>query len=135
MVAKRITWLAKAAKLCGWPRKGAATALATRIGEKPRTVYGWFDKGHVPQNEREVLRKIAEAYAQQGVTVEWLDNGRDDEPPHVGPGVTAAFLRAVEESGLPTRAKRVLMAMTDPDVAEWIADAYERLYVPQRRRS
>lgn len=131
MAEKRVSWQDKVAARIGHPKKrGAVPALAKKIHRASRTVRNWLEDQRSPHGEAEIIHDVAIALR---VPESWLRDGAPGDPPFIPPAVTADWIMVVDRASLPTRIKNLAYALSDRDAAEWLADAYERLYLPTRR--
>jgi hypothetical protein len=130
-------WQAKVRARIGWPKKGCVVKLVRDVKRETgrvissRTAYGWLRWDRSPHDEAAILDDIAAALR---VPVSWLKDGKAGDPPHVPAGVGADWIQLVDRAGFPPRIKQLAYALADFESAMWLADAYERLYLPTRRR-
>lgn len=126
----KIIWQEKVRRRIGWPKKGVCARFARGIKEPSRTVYGWLRWDRSPHDEDAVLQKAA-LYLK--VPRSWLSDGKEGDPPQIDPAVSAEWVQVIDRTSLPPRIKRLAYALADRAAAEWLADAYERLYLPARK--
>lgn len=126
-----ITWKQKLAQLAGTPTRGAAKRIAAALkphyrgrGLSERNVRYWLAGKTESENLGELLAAIAAAYADRGVTVEWLLDGEDSPLPVIGRQASAAlvreFLVAAERAGISKAAREVILATTDDDACSYL---------------
>lgn len=132
MAQPRITWQKKVLERIGHPRRGAIPNLARRLHRSSRTVRNWLEDARSPHNEADIISEIAIALR---VPESWLRNGLPGDPPHIPETASADWIRFVDRSALPSRIKPLAYALADRHAAEWLADAYEKLYLPTRKPS
>ena len=53
--------------------------------------------------------------------------------PVIPDSLSSTWIEMVDRTNLPPRIKQLAYALADPAAAEWLADAYERLYLPNRK--
>jgi hypothetical protein len=127
----RITWQEKLRRRFGWPKKGVSTRIARLTGFPQRSVHNWLADDVTPQGESAVLAQLARKLR---VPRSWLEDGKPGDPPEIPQEFPEDLIEAVDRSAMPDRIKVLIYALGDRDAREWLADAYERLYLPNRRR-
>jgi len=142
-----VTWKQKLALLAGEPERGRAARIARALkphykgrGLSVRNVRYWLSGTTEAENANEVLVVIAHAYADRGVTVDWLLDGKDTPLPIVGKRASSAlvaeFLRAAERAGMSKEARDVILATTDEAACAFLfrqLDVYRVSIAPRAR--